>query len=212
MPKPNIFLDYGGLIFNYDFNTRTLFRAHNLAREHLDKKGFNLDLDAISSAHDKAIKAYLEARRDGTEWHMDKIMGLMLRNLGIHSPDLVSRMSTLYKLNDHDSAPKGNAKEILTDLAQDRRLGIISNLPHDALVHELKRYGMRDLFDTVTVSYQVGVRKPHPAIYLEAMRRAKVKPSDSVFVSHEDTEVKGAEAVGMEGVLTDSLEEMVGVK
>ena len=31
MTKENLFLDYGGLIFNYDFNEKTLFRAHNLA-------------------------------------------------------------------------------------------------------------------------------------------------------------------------------------
>ena len=31
MEKPRVFLDYGGLIMNYDFNSNTLLRAHNLA-------------------------------------------------------------------------------------------------------------------------------------------------------------------------------------
>ena len=100
----------------------------------------------------------------------------MTENLGINSPALTSQIATIYKLNDHDATPKGNSPEILRDLSQRRKLGIISNLPHDSLIYELQKYGMKDLFDTITISYQVGVRKPRPEIYLEAMRRAEVKP------------------------------------
>ena len=212
MTKENLFLDYGGLIFNYDFNEKTLFRAHNLALACFNSVGFNLNLDKISAAHDRAIKAYLQARKhDFTEWNMSQIMGLMTENLGINSPALTSQIATIYKLNDHDATPKGNSPEILRDLSQRRKLGIISNLPHDSLIYELQKYGMKDLFDTVTISYQVGVRKPRPEIYLEAMRRAEVKPGNSLFISHDEPEVKGARAVGMEAILTDSLEEMIGV-
>ncbi len=213
MPKQNVFFDYGGLIFNYDFSEKTLFRAHNLALAHFNSIGSNLDLEGISAAHDKAIKAYLQARKhDFAEWGMNQIIGIMIESLGINSSALTSQIATIYKLNDHDATPKGNSPEILADLAQRRKLGIISNLPHDSLVYELQKYRMRDLFDTITVSYQVGVRKPHPEIYLEAMRRAGAKPGNSLFISHDETEVNGARAVGMEAILTNSLEEMIGVR
>ena len=82
MTKENLFLDYGGLIFNYDFNEKTLFRAHNLALAYFNSIGFDLDLDGISAAHDRAIKAYLQARKhDFTEWGMNQIIGLMTENL-----------------------------------------------------------------------------------------------------------------------------------
>jgi len=211
MKKPNMFFDYGGFLFNYDFDRQTLFRAHDIALRHLNSEGLNFNLDQLSKAHNEAINTYLEARRDFTEWPMDKIMTLMLGNLGIHSADLTSQMSEIYKLNDHDSTPKGNSLKILNDLALTKKLGIISNLPHDSLIYELERYGMKGLFDTITISYEVGVRKPHPRIYTEAMKRANVKPGDCLFVSHDDEEVNGARAVGMEAVLADSLEEMIGV-
>jgi len=213
MPKQNIFLDYGELIFNYNFNEKTLFRAHNLVLAHFNSMGFNLNLEGISTSHDKAIKAYLQARKhDFAEWDMNQIIGLMTENLGINSLALTAQIATIYKLNDHDATPKGNSPEILADLAQIGKLGIISNLPHDSLVYELQKYGMRELFDTITVSYQVEVRKPHPEIYLEAMRRAEAKPENSLFISHDEAEVKGARAVGMEAILTNSLEEMIGVR
>jgi putative hydrolase of the HAD superfamily len=211
MTKENLFLDYGELIVNYDFNKRTLFRAHNLALTHLNSSGFDINLEGISAAHDRAIKAYLQARHDSTEWSMNQIMELMLQNLGINSPALTSQIATIYKLNDHDITPKGNSPEILADLAQRRKLGIISNLPHDSLIYELQNYGMRDLFDLIVISYQVGFRKPHPAIYKEAIRRASTTPEKCIFVSHDEQEVKGAEAVGIRGILVKSLEEVIGI-
>jgi len=213
MQKPNTFLDYGELIFNYDFNEKTLFRAHNLALAHFNSIGFDLSLEGISAAHDRAIKAYLQVRKhDFAEWDINQIIGLMIEDFGINSPALTFQIATIYKLNDHDATPKGNSPGILADLAQRGKLGIISNLPHDSLVYELQKYGMRDLFDTITISYQVGVRKPHPEIYLEAMRRAEAKPENSLFISHDEAEVNGARAVGMEAILTNSLEEMIGVR
>lgn len=210
MAKENVFLDYGGLIFNYDFNRQTLLRAHGLALAHINSEGFILGLIELSNAHDDTIKAYLKARQDYTEWSIDQIIKLMLRHLEIESPDLTAQLATIYKLNDHDATPKGNSPEILANLSKTRKLGIISNLPHDSLLYELERYGMRELFDTITISYQVGVRKPHREIYLEAMRRAQTTPENSLFVSHDEDEVKGAEAVGIEAILTESLEEMIG--
>ena len=34
--KANLFLDYGELIFHYDFNKKTLLRAHKLALNHIN--------------------------------------------------------------------------------------------------------------------------------------------------------------------------------
>jgi len=211
MPRTNTFLDYGGLIFNYEFNRQTLLRAHNIALDSINSEGFPVGLIELANTHDDVINDYLKARQDCTEWSIEQIIRLMLRRLGINSADLSSQLSEIYKLNDHDATPKGDAKRILTDLAKTRKLGIISNLPHDSLLSELEEYGMRELFDTITISYQVGVRKPHKDIYLEAMRRARAFPENSLFVSHDEIEVIGAREVGMEAVLTDSLEEVIGV-
>ena len=122
MTKENLFLDYGGLIFNYDFNEKTLFRAHNLALAYFNSVGFDLDLDRISAAHDRAIKAYLQARKhDFAEWGMNRIIGLMTENLGINSSALTSQIATIYKLNDHDTTPKGNSPEILSRFITEKK-------------------------------------------------------------------------------------------
>jgi putative hydrolase of the HAD superfamily len=204
-----LFLDYGGLIVNYDFNKDTLARAHALVLSRLNSNGQRFDFGQVSQAHDKAIRAYLDARkRDNSEWSMNKIIGLMLSNLGADVS--VTDISEIYKFNDHNSEPMPKAILALERLSRHARLGIISNLPHDSLFYELEAYGIRDLFDPVVVSYEVGFRKPHPAIYQEALRRANAKAKDSIFVSHDAEEVKGAENVGMKGILVKSLEEVIG--
>lgn len=208
-----IFLDYGGLICDYQFNRGTLFRAHRLALDYLNSQnGHKISLDQLSSAHDKAIRAYLQARQDHTEWPMDKIMGLVLSNLGLNGNISVSRVSDIYKYNDHDATPYPITKKVLGILSKMGKLGIISNLPHDSEIEELKAFGLLDHFDTITISYQVGYRKPHPAIYETALRSAEVTSEESIFISHDQEEVEGARRLGIESHLVKSIGEVIGVE
>ena len=71
---------------------------------------------------------------------------------------------------------------------------------------------MQDLFRTITMSYEVGFRKPHPAIYREAMRRVGTTPENSTYISHDETvDLEGARQVGMETKLVqpDELEDLL---
>lgn len=208
-----VFLDYGGLLFDYDFNRQTLFRAHAMVLEHLHSHNSDhLDISTLAQAHDRAIQTYLKARGENNyEWAMEKITELVLKEAGINDRSLVSSVEDIYKLNDHDSRPLTSVVTVLPELARRRELGIISNLPHDALIHELREYGLLDLFKTITISYQVGFRKPHPQIYREALKRANARAEESLFISHDKEEVLGAERIGMKGLLVNSLENILEV-
>ncbi|MBU0958743.1 MAG: HAD family hydrolase [Nanoarchaeota archaeon] len=207
-----IFLDYGGLICDYQFNRRTLFRAHRLALDYLNSQnGHRISLDRLSQAHDKTIQAYLQARnRNNSEWTMDKIMEMILSDLGLNGNVHLSRVSDIYKYNDHDSEPYPDTERVLSELSKRRKLGIISNLPHDSEIEELRAFGLIDHFDSITLSYQVGFRKPHPAIYQEALRSAGVTPEQSFFISHDQEETEGAEKLGIESLLVKSIKEVIG--
>ena len=208
--QTSLFLDYGELIFNYDFNKTTLLKAHKLALDYINSRnGYKLDLGKLTKAHDKSIGTYLKARQDNSEWAMDKIMGIMLVDLGLNKK-MVPDISEIYKLNDHNSTPMDSTLEALPELAKTKKLGIISNLPHNSLIYELKKYDLLKFFDTITISYQVGFRKPHPKIYQEAIKRAKIKPEESIFASHDEKEVIGAERSGMKAFLAKSLDEVIG--
>ena len=201
----DLFVDYGEFVLHYDFNPNTLFRAHRIALHYINGNSRDIDLDALAHAHQKAIQAYLSARKDFTEWPLERILNVMFNELDLDGDIPRNDIALTYKLNDHDVRQISGVRETLQELAKSRNLHIISNLPHDSLVYELTNQHLKDLFRTITISFEVGHRKPHPAIYQEAMKRAKVTPEESIFASHEEYEVEGARNVGMEGILAQDI-------
>ncbi len=104
------------------------------------------------------------------------------------------------------------AQQVLRALRPDLKLVLVSNYSDTATVWRiLDQFRLRDLFDAVVVSAEVGWRKPHPAIFLEALRRTKSQPENTVHIGDEpDHDVAGAEAVGIAAILYDPLDRHVG--
>ncbi len=61
-----------------------------------------------------------------------------------------------------------------------------------------------ELFDIVIDSSEVGVRKPDPRIFELALQQLGVAAENAVFLDDFEGHVRGAEAVGMIGVLVES--------
>ena len=87
--NPIVFLDYGELIFHYDFNRETLERAHKLAFQHIKSRkeygvNFSLEIEQLRGSHNHIIQQYLQARKvNNVEWSLNKMMGLLLQNLSL---------------------------------------------------------------------------------------------------------------------------------
>ncbi len=211
--RPYVFLDYGGLIMDYQFTRNTLLRAHNMALESINSlRTSPIRLEELQQAHKRTIQEYLTDRKENlVEWSLDKIMGRMRCYLELGYRDLsAGSLKQIYEFNDHDTSPMPTTLETVPKLREIVKLGIISNLPHGSIYHELSRYGFRGVFYPIVVSYQVGYRKPHPAIYKEALKRANLTdPNESIFFSHDQEEVDGALAVGMQSHLVRNLAEVV---
>jgi putative hydrolase of the HAD superfamily len=63
------------------------------------------------------------------------------------------------------------------------------------------------LFGEFILSYQVGVMKPDPRIYQEALRRSGLPPEACVFVDDRPANVEGAARVGIHAVRFESPEQ-----
>jgi putative hydrolase of the HAD superfamily len=85
------------------------------------------------------------------------------------------------------------------------RLGIVSNaayLPR-LMIGQLTALGLRHYFDGVTFSSEVGLRKPHPEIYADALKKVQVEPTNALFVGDRVREdIQGPQQLGMRAVLT----------
>lgn len=208
----NVFLDYGGLIMDYDFNSNTLLRAHNLALQHInDKSKKQVTLEQLGRAHNIEIQCYLlDRNKTGREKTLRNMVLDILWDLEVDEEALASEVTQIYQENDHNISPMPTTMESIPELRNLSRLGIISNLPHDSIKQELARYGLGDTFNPVVLSCEVGYRKPNKIIYQEALNRAgMVRPERTVFFSHDQEEVDGALAIGMQGYLVKSLAEVL---
>lgn len=78
------------------------------------------------------------------------------------------------------------------------KVGLISNCSLEDVIG-WKDSCLAELFDDVVFSYEVGIPKPDPAIYLLACDRMGVKPNETVFIGDGGSdELIGAERAGMQ--------------
>jgi putative hydrolase of the HAD superfamily len=81
------------------------------------------------------------------------------------------------------------------------RVGMISNAWPEVRRLLESTWRIADAFDPLVLSPEVGLVKPDPAIYREALVRAAVLPAQTAFVDDFPENVDAASALGMRGVL-----------
>jgi len=94
--------------------------------------------------------------------------------------------------------PSGHT-EALRTLGARYRLGLVSNFDHGPTARRiLATHGVEQFFEVILISEELGRRKPHPEIFLEAVGRLGCRPGATLFVGDSPTEdVAGAHAAGL---------------
>jgi len=92
----------------------------------------------------------------------------------------------------------------LTDLkGRGLLLGLISNVDRD-INSFLNGLELPSLLQVVVTSQEIGVNKPNPEIFQEALRRAGVQAPEAIYVGDQyEVDVVGANGAGMKGILLD---------
>jgi putative hydrolase of the HAD superfamily len=80
-------------------------------------------------------------------------------------------------------------------------LGVITNGPAEVQRAKIDLLGVGDLVDFAVISGELGVAKPDPAIFREALARAGVEAGEAVFVGDSvEHDMAGARAAGIASV------------
>lgn len=133
----------------------------------------------------------------------------VLAEAGVAPPDrgtslkLLQRFAERFK--DFKFATFDDVAPSLRDLrSRGITTGLISNMPYQ-MQPMLERLGLGGLLDHAVTPLDVnGVSKPEAPIFLEALRRADVKPAEAVHVGDEHfVDGAGARAVGITPVILD---------
>ena len=91
-------------------------------------------------------------------------------------------------------------KEILEQLGQEYKLGIIANqLP--GLEERLKDFGILDYFDAIFSSADLGLAKPNPAIFRLALQKTNCLPQQAIMIGDRlDNDIVPAKRIGMKTI------------
>lgn len=100
--------------------------------------------------------------------------------------------------------PMPEASDVLRRLKQlGLKLGVISNFDH-RLYRILEGLDMASYFDSVTISSEAGYAKPTREVFVVAMERFGVRPSEAAHVGDsEHTDFAGALRAGMTALLLE---------
>jgi len=173
--------------------------------------GFKVDTESFLEAYNQAHQRYRVVRYQklvevtNAIWISDA-----LNNLRFKTTRDDSRVKTAVNVFFEDYLNslelRRCAKQMLTKLSLDYKLGLISNFTYKPVVYaRLRKLGINQFFNTVSVSDEVGWRKPHPKIFNEALRRLKVSASETLYVGDSPLEdIKGAKATGMKTIFIPS--------
>ena len=99
-------------------------------------------------------------------------------------------------------------KHFFEGLARRYRLILLSNTNdiHYRFIRE--QYPMLGLFDDFVLSYEIGVMKPDPGIYEEAIRRAGAPAGECFFVDDKQINVDAARRAGIDAECFESRDEL----
>ena len=91
-----------------------------------------------------------------------------------------------------------NSFEILEYLSVKYKLHIITNGFEEVQHLKLNNSGIKKYFNTITTSEEVGLKKPHPAVFQTALSKASAIPHKSIMIGDSfEADIVGAENAGM---------------
>jgi len=177
-----IICDLGKVLLNFDHmhSCRELSKICALTPEDIYKKMFKSGIE----------RAY-ELGQISSETFSRKV----LDTLGINVD-----MSLIHKFWVEIFSPVDGMNEIISSLKKDYTLILLSNTNEWHFTYCEERFPAVRLFDSYVLSFQVGVRKPDPAIFKKALDCAKVKPNQCLYVDDIQDYADAASNLGIVGV------------
>ncbi len=131
--------------------------------------------------------------------------GIILKEAGLEaSQKFIAEILNKWMHSDLKVVLYDDVAPVLTDLKERGLiLGLISNVDRD-ITPLYQKLGLSAWLQLVITSQDTGFSKPHPGIFQAALKQAKVKPSEAIYVGDQyQFDVVGANGAGMLGILLD---------
>lgn len=179
----------------------TLYNRDTLVRQLIEEqyREFRAELAHVD-AH-----AYVDRmiELDAHGYHpKEQLYGQIARQWNL-SPAVQNRLLAHFRdsFDAYCEAPEDTLTTLQTLRQRGVRLGIVTNGRTDRQNRKIAAFGIRDYFDEVLISESEGLQKPHPDIFLRAVKRCGVSADQAVFVGdHPIADIDGARDAGLAAI------------
>ena len=89
------------------------------------------------------------------------------------------------------------------------RVVALTNWSAETFPVALKRFDFLHWFEGIVVSGTEKTRKPYPEIYQITLDRFNIAPSETLFIDDNLRNIKGAEAIGINGIHFSTPEKLI---
>ena len=203
-------LKYKHIFFDLDRTLWDFDAAAEVAFERIYEK-YNLKNLGIPNAHDfhevyhplneRLWELYRENKITKDDLNRTRFLK-PLEHYGIHDIELADHLSEDYVY----WSPRivrlvPGTMELLDYLKPKYHLHLITNGFQEVQHTKLSGSGMEPYFETLTVSEEVGVKKPNPEIFYYALRKANASAEESIVIGDEmAVDIDGARAAGIDQI------------
>jgi putative hydrolase of the HAD superfamily len=128
---------------------------------------------------------------------------LALAHFGVDDPSLAEVLAAAFihqRLLAQIVYPE--VETVLATLQSQYQLGLITNGASDLQREKLRKSQLEPYFDAVIISGEVGIGKPDPTIFMQALKRLSACPEQTVMIGDSlSRDIAGAHNAGMRGIL-----------
>jgi putative hydrolase of the HAD superfamily len=195
-----VLFDWGDTLMRWAWEEELLEAGH---RAGLDAIGMEGDVAAIAAHFRETYLPFLWQPGAVEEIEYPGLVRELLGHFGIEVAD--EELDRFLEAEHAAWQPArqlaANTHALLDSLrARGLKLGLVSNAfdPPSLLHRDLAQLGIADRLDVAVFSSELGLRKPHPAIFRAALDRLGVDPKNALFVGDAlFQDVRGASELGM---------------
>ncbi|MFN2590508.1 MAG: HAD family hydrolase [Actinomycetota bacterium] len=212
-PVRAVLFDYGHTLVDFHRTEEALRGAYEEVRARIEAVAYIevpelLDLiERVARAVDDLVaESYRERRME--ELDLLHVFRESFAAVGFDLPDdVIDHIVALdHSAYSHSISIEADTLGVLTDLAgRGYRMGLVSNvtLLPNLMRADLDRLAIGPMLQATVFSSEIGVRKPDPRIFGEALERLGSDPAETVFVGDRlYDDITGARSVGMRTVQT----------
>lgn len=204
----HIFFDLDHTIWDFDRNAQeTLMELYELYQ--LEKVGLRSceEFIATYTENNHQLWAEYHVGRISKEQLRSQRFNKTFRQLGVRPDQVPAQFEEDYvRISPTKTNLFRGSEEVLGYLHKKYTLHIISNGFKETTLTKMNVSGLNPYFRNVIISEDVGVNKPHKAIFEYALNKAQAQKQESIMIGDSlEADIRGAQDFGMKAIYFNPL-------